>query len=60
MPIVGPITKKNHIKCPSNSNQLSPGDYTFQLDAGDGVRMILGHDACPGKSCATRQTVGDT
>ena len=30
------------------------GDYTFNVDAGDGFRMILGHDACPGQSCATR------
>ncbi|CAK9011072.1 Hypothetical protein SCF082_LOCUS10936, partial [Durusdinium trenchii] len=33
------------------------GIYTFQLDAGDGVRMILGHDACPGQLCATRYDV---
>mmetsp|Transcript_42100 Transcript_42100/g.98164 ORF Transcript_42100/g.98164 Transcript_42100/m.98164 type:complete len:1131 (+) Transcript_42100:43-3435(+) len=33
------------------------GYYTFQIEADDGFRMILGHDACPGEGCATRYDV---
>ncbi|CAE7354417.1 unnamed protein product, partial [Symbiodinium sp. CCMP2456] len=33
------------------------GFYTFEIEADDGFRMVLGHDACPGKGCATRYDV---
>ncbi|CAE7454343.1 unnamed protein product [Symbiodinium pilosum] len=33
------------------------GFYTFEIEADDGFRMILGHDACPGQGCATRYDV---
>jgi len=36
------------------------GFYTFQVEANDGVRMILGHSACPGSSCGDRETMMNT
>ena len=50
------LTLLSHIAPHKFPWALSAGDYTFNLDAGDGFRMILGHDACPGQSCATRRS----
>mmetsp|Transcript_52115 Transcript_52115/g.93409 ORF Transcript_52115/g.93409 Transcript_52115/m.93409 type:complete len:1160 (+) Transcript_52115:87-3566(+) len=34
-----------------------PGYYTFELESDDGARMIVGHENCPGLSCAERYNV---
>ena len=43
-----------------NTDMPAGGFYTFEIEADDGFRMVLGHDSCPGQGCATRQgsTVG--